>query len=757
VPRYTVDSFTTASVGAGATVNFDRVITSNYVDLYKIKITPSGGTGTTEFFIHKAAARAPADLIYASGAWNEAVFYDPVEDDGGVYAERAEGFVCRYEDVDVGLNLHCRIKNNDAAPRTYNIEISIDLSPFAANVIGVPDGLKATASANGLSATSKVTASLNNATINQAEFRAIRLATGALLPPSQDLRTAAEGGTFTHNGTTQLIVTGISANAGGSEYRFISSGAGRWYYAWRLKNSVGWSHWTDGNDTPSVVVQWFETSSNSDTGPPDDWQVTIEQGPTPNTVIVRATRPRTNGNVIKVFAVQVKDSSTGSWRLLDANAGAAVTYYDGSGSNHDLDPATGLISNGGGGWGTASIGDLILMDVRGNGSFNIDHCIGDLVKSIAGSDVGTYNPLKPLASAHQTGGIYDQIRVKIVKPMWNWNSEGYMGGWRPNGGYWDTGFTIYQRFFFPDFTTKEFVSDPIPINPAATTVQARVWFCNGYSVSDGNIIISSNIIGGEGILGDGFIWTSFNDRDWWIPVIQNGDNVSLVLNADGTITGTSLVTTTDGPGIAGASGRFRIFPSPNGQVIVRAKFTVTSFAPPTSGQVAGTAAMILDMEGANATGGTPDSGVQGFGGANYDDTGTQKLRLCHMQRLSLGIDLGGLSTFLGSVATSTVKDTIAMPATPFDLELRLTIDEDTVNLAGGGCTVWKRYEYQINGGGWNDVPLPAPAETMYPRRATNTAIRGYRPVLAFCQNDAETGDSITLKEFEVTKGIVARF
>lgn len=754
--RYTVDSFTTASVaGAGGVLDFDRVIENNYIDLYKIKITPSGGTGTTVFSIFKAAARTAGDLTYATKPWTVAVYYDPVEDNSGVYAERGEGFVCRYEDADIGLKLRCRIVNNDAAPRTYDIAISYDLSPFSANVIGVPDGLKATGVANGLSCIAKVTADINKETITEAEFRAKRINVGDLIPSSVDLRTAAEGGTFAHNGTTQLIVTGLGANQFGCEYRFTSNGAGRWFFAWKLKNSVGWSKWTDGNATPTWVTQWFETSSNSDTGPAAGWQVTIEQGPTLNTVIVRATRPTTNGNVINGWAVQVKDSSTGSWRLIDAGAGASEVHYDGSGANHTIDPATGLISKVAPGWGTAAVGDLVVMDVRGNGSYTVDYCNWAIIKAVGSTTLELYGGgLKPLPTATFAGGVYTEIRLKVCKPPWNWDSEGYMGGWAVNGGYWDYTFGNYQ-WVPPDTATKEFVSDPIPVDPTAVSIQARVWYLNGYSMTDGNIIFSANSIGGPGVVTDGFIWTRFSDREWWVPAIQQGDAASLALNAAGTVT-SGMVGTTRTPayGMSGVAGRFRILPNPSGIVQVRVKWTVTQLTMPSApaplGQII---SLFMDMEGWNAVAfGGPDNTCHGFGGQNLRVGGpTQQLQLGHILYLS------PVSFANTKINDSQIKANIGMPGFPFDLELRLKIEEDIANLLGGGCTVWKLYEYQISGGGWNTVPLPAPAETMYDRRASSTAIRGYRPSLMFLSTQVLAGDNITLKEFEIIKGMAVKF
>ncbi len=747
--RYVVDAFTTASVGSGVTLDFDRTIDANYVDIYKIKITPSGGTGTTEFWIYKAAARTAGDIIYSTAPWTDAIFYDPIEDNAGVYAERTEGFVCRYEDTDTLLQLHCSIKNNDASARTYDIEITIDDSPFAANVTGVPDNLFAEASANGLEITSHVSAQVNNATLTAAEFRAILYAPGALLPNIVDLRTVAEGGTFAHNGTTQLVITGLKSNIYGAEYRFTSSGAGRWYYAWKLQNSVGWSKWTDGNDTPSAVFQFVETSTNSDSGPPDDWQVNIEQGPIPNTIVVRATRPQTNGNIIRAWAVQLKDSSTGSWRKVDIGTGASEVHYDGSAANHDIDPATNLIHKTATTWGTAVPGDIVVMDVNGDGTFDSTKCLWGIVKVVAADNITLWSPLLPLATATMAGGIYTQIRLKIVKAPWDWDSEGYMGGWATDGGYWDTN----QDKDWPglDNATKEFVTPPIPIDPTAVTVQARVWFVNGYSIDDGDIIVSADVVGGTGLVGDGFVWNSFKDRDWWVPVIQQPAHVQITLNTDGSVKGQSATgQTTNWFGAAGVAGRFRVFPSTNGQVILRGKWLVNQLTDPGSGssffQMIG---MIIDMEGMNNTGGgTRDLGVHAFVAQNHYHTG-HKLAIGYAAKLETG-GMGAL------IMSTTTQSEIAMPARPFYLELRLTIDEDTVNI--NPATVWKQFEYQISGGGWNDVTLPAPAETMYARRAVSTALRGYKPVLVYMQTRTGfDGDNATLVQFEVQKGIAARF
>lgn len=744
--RFTIDSFTTAVVGPGATLDFDRAFSSNFVDLYKVKITPSVVAGTVEFYIHKTAARPPGDEVYYTDPWPDAVYYDPVEDVSGVYAERAEGFLCRYEDEDAGYELHCRITNNDANPKTFDIEITYEESPFAANVVGVPDGLSAAGMGNGLNCRSGVESGLNNATIFEAEFRAKFYAPGALLPGYVDLRTPAEGGTFTHNGVTQLIITGLFANKYGAQYSFISANAGRWYFAWKLENTLGWSHWTDGNDTPEWVSQFFDTSDNEDIGPPADWQVTLEKGQATNTYVVRATRPETNGNLILGCAAQVKDSSIGAWRELDDNVGAAETHYDGSGIDHIFIPAAGAIVTPGA-WGTAAVGDLILYDVRGNGLWNLEYCNWAVIEEIVGNAIGFAGgggQLALLNTAHMAGPVYDQIRLKIVKPLWDWPyTDGYFGAQSNRG--------LYSFPMLYDTATKTFVTPPIVVPSGISQVEARVYFANAYSTSDDGLTRSAEIVGGPGTIGDGYLFTRFNDRDWWVPTLQQIENIALTLNGIGTVTAADVgATRINAYGCGGVAGRFRIFPDTDGTIQVRSKWLVTWTIPPLAHADAQMIAMILDMEGYNPAA-AADSFAHAIAAQNVCVAGpSQELRLGHATRM-------WAESFDGfSISVCKTQTQIAAPAYPVEIELRLTIDEDNVNIIGG-VVVWKTYEYQIAGGGWNTIPGAAPGPDMYDRRSANGAIRGYRPNLYYWLTQVLAGNQATLLEFEITKGISVRF
>ena len=199
--------------------------------------------------------------------------------------------------------------------------------------------------------------------IVRAQFRAI------LVPPGQsvlyeDLRTVAEGGTFVPDGVTRLQIDNLAASWEGVHYQvFYGANVGRWYYAFRLMNAAGWSVWSDGNNFPERVTDNVDTegANFSDTGPPEDWTLSVQPGPLSGTAVVVASRPATNGKRIWFALFQIKDSSTGSWRAVDENAGAAITHYDGSAIDHTYDPVAGTIIKASGDFGAgATFGGLML-------------------------------------------------------------------------------------------------------------------------------------------------------------------------------------------------------------------------------------------------------------------------------------------------------------------------------------------------------------------------------------------------------------
>ena len=355
----------------------------------------------------------------------------------------------------------------------------------------VPDDLCVVAISSGLKMTFGVFAWKWNAGIYQGEFRAKFYPTGTIFK-SVDLRTPAEGGTLVHNGTTQYVVTGLGATPYGFQYVLDSPAQGVWYYAMRLENVDGWSVWSDGNDTPQYVKDSAETEDPSfaDTGPPADWTIAVKEGPLPNTVVVYASRPRTNGKKIIALAIQIKDATTGSWRAIDADAGAADTIYDGSAIDHIYNKVDMTLTKAAGNYGAAAAGDLILFDVRdssaGGWSWDPKCCQWAMLSAgqISGLTISNLYGFRPAFAP--TGDDYLGIRIKIVKAPCAWNTEGYLGD-EPNRGLW--GRTWWNEGEKGNTTTQTFCTEPIVIPSGLTVsdIQARAWFENIYSRSDDDI------------------------------------------------------------------------------------------------------------------------------------------------------------------------------------------------------------------------------------------------------------------------------
>lgn len=581
--RFKSDTFTTGSVAPnGGVLNYEHVVMSNTLDVVKITVVPSIAAGTNVFSIHRKAARSISDLQYTTQSWTGAQFFEPVNLGGADYNG---GWIIPYYDVDESMNLHLRFTNNHTVAKTYTVTIEYEyLASTNQGVVGSPEGLKAAGQANGLEILSGVIAARNNSTITEAEFRATYIPTGDPLIP-QDMRTVAEGGTWAPNGTTRIQVTGINAGPGGAQYSWTSASQGRWYFVWRLKNSVGWSRWTDGNTTPQYVVQWVLTQNTSDIGPPADWEVWIEEGPSTGTIIVHATRPKTNGNNLLWWVIQVKDADSGSWIALDNGAFPSEVKYDGSGIDHDLINNGLVISKASGGWGTAARGDLILMDVR-SGIFNVNYCQWGTVDQIVGSTL-----------VFQGGGWRPQattaLRIKIVKPPWIWTGNGYLGD-QSNHGYWGQGEADNNGLgagWIHGSPLQEFVSQPISVPTTITNPEVRVWFENIYCRSDDNRN-SSGISGGTGVFVAPQDFTNFNDRNYWIPVYPPATWGTLVFGVDGRVTMATKTTETTHYGQSGIKPRFRLYSDINGQIQVYMKWSNVTFP---VGSVAGDVLALCGM------------------------------------------------------------------------------------------------------------------------------------------------------------------
>jgi hypothetical protein len=347
-----------------------------------------------------------------------------------------------------------------------------------------PGELRASAIAAGLYIISGLSPSLNRVNISEAEFRAKYYAAGSVLPKTVDMRTPAEGGTFVHNGTTQLIITGIAADKMGCSYQFQSAAAGRWFFAWKIKNSLGFSNWTDGDEAPQYVERYVDTDLASlvDAGAAADWNLLTIPGRSGDTFYFRVTRPETNGLRIKRVIFQLMDDSVGTWRALDANLGEAVTLYDGSAVSHTYNPINGTITKAAGNYGTAAAnGGLALVDIRGS-AFNQLHCQWIMLdpEQFNGNIISGVHDLVPQYAP--VAGEWLDIRLRIVKPPNQWAANGY---------------SAFDGIKILDFTgnpegadteSGEFTS-PVFRKPAGVTlgnIAGRAWFQNDYSISDNN-------------------------------------------------------------------------------------------------------------------------------------------------------------------------------------------------------------------------------------------------------------------------------
>lgn len=324
-----------------------------------------------------------------------------------------------------------------------------------------------------------------NQDVYEGEIRAKYYATET--PEYVDLRTLAEGGTLPNSSTDptsgELVLTGLAANEGGVNYQFESAGDGRWYFAGRLKNRTGgWSVWSDGNTRPNKVKDYVTTegSAGTDYGPPSESVVqAINMG---NKIIPRATRPAYNGNAILFMAAQARDANQGAWRDLDADTGAAATYYDGSAVNHIYDKTAGTLTiDDSGNYGDINEGDLILFDVRNSTSFDVDYCQwGTIPTGGINTDKTVISGIpnfRPSVAADSGNDTWNTIRIKIVKPPWAWNTEGYLGD-TPGRGV--SGMEFWWDKQKGDLTTQVFDAKPIQIPDylVGGNVAVRVWFEN---------------------------------------------------------------------------------------------------------------------------------------------------------------------------------------------------------------------------------------------------------------------------------------
>lgn len=392
------------------------------------------------------------------------------------------------------------------------------LFPPGGGEVPIPKNLQIVNVVSGYTILSGVIPPRNSVGIDLAEMRALFVPTSDRLPPSVDLRLVSEGGTFVPNGTTSLQITNNPANQFGSEYKFTSANPGRWYIAWQLHNAEGNSKWTDGNEDPQYVTEYVDTAidTTEDTGAPADWTVELLAGPIANTYIARITRPLTNGNLIKEIMVQVADGDTVIWRSLDANAGAAVTYYDGSAIAHTLSMNGRRVTrDAGSGFGTAQVGDYACLDVTGAG-FAIADCQNRIITAFEGGNAATATWFE-VDTPYEPQSLLT-LNLKIVLAPWLWGAgDGYLGAQANRGVL--ASFQPGPRRIAGNRYTQVFYSDPIEVPSAITNPEIRVFISNGYSTSDDSINNSTGVTGGQTLSGPGTDPITYTPIDFENPDI----------------------------------------------------------------------------------------------------------------------------------------------------------------------------------------------------------------------------------------------
>jgi hypothetical protein len=382
------------------------------------------------------------------------------------------------------------------APPTELAELTNVIIAKTSNALGVPDDIETYKYPVGTDVVMGAQAWKYNETITACELVYKYYAPGTS-PAYVDL--SAES------------VLALSATYRGREYTLALGQQGRVYFAYRFRNSMGWSVWSDGNPKPTKVTDYVDTelATLADTGPPESWNIISEIGVIPNTIVLKASRPAINGRRILGAVWQLMDRTTGTWRDIDVESSSLSTttmHYDGSSILHTVS-ANGLrisFTNDESaiGFDLAQVGDLVLIDRR-QGEYGVHYTNPYTITKFENDNPATATWFEVDLPVDGFEGE-DDCRLKIVSQIWEWTEEGYFGSLSGMG--YTTG-SATQRDFFDiknsdgsngDMTTQEFTSPPIYIGATPTAdIVGRVLFQTAYSQSDDDTY-STNIAANSG-------------------------------------------------------------------------------------------------------------------------------------------------------------------------------------------------------------------------------------------------------------------
>lgn len=134
--RVQTHSFTTSSIAAGSSDTFNRNLGPNWVNILKVKITPSTSTSLLRAEFYTKNTFAAADRAGGYSVSVNGPVIDPMEDVGAGAVDRDQlGFIMPLDDEDGTGQLHMKIYNDHTSAQTYDVVITWEprffLSPGA--------------------------------------------------------------------------------------------------------------------------------------------------------------------------------------------------------------------------------------------------------------------------------------------------------------------------------------------------------------------------------------------------------------------------------------------------------------------------------------------------------------------------------------------------------------------------------------------------------------------------------------------------